>query len=166
MTVGRSFGSILAARPTERVMGDFTKLSVWQKAHAVTLAVYRVTAEWPKHEMFTLTSQARRAAISVPANIAEGCGKNSDGALARYARDSLGSASELVVLPHPRSRPQLHRSSIARRVASRSLGGPPNAHLARTRLRDGSTSSLARSATAPQRSGPRRGVMRGYRRHG
>ena len=84
-------------------MGDFTKLSVWQKAHALTLAIYRATAEWPRHEMFTLTSQARRAAISVPANISEGCGKNSDGALARHARDSLGSASELsyyLILAH------------------------------------------------------------------
>src|SRR5919112_1825103 len=84
-------------------MGDFTKLSVWQKAHAITLGIYRMTAGWPRHEMFALTSQARRAAISVPANIAEGCGKNSDGALARHARDSLGSASELsyyLILAH------------------------------------------------------------------
>ena len=84
-------------------MGDFTKLSVSKKAHALTLGVYRVTSSWPKHEMFGLISQARRAAYSIPSNIAEGCGKNSDGALARHARDSLGSASELsyfLILAH------------------------------------------------------------------
>ena len=84
-------------------MGDFRKLSVWQKAHAVTLAIYRATSAWPRQEIFALTSQARRAAVSIPANIAEGCGKNSDGALARHARDSLGSASELsyyLILAH------------------------------------------------------------------
>ena len=84
-------------------MGDFTKLAVWQKAHAVALAVYRETAHWPKHELFGLVSQSRRAAVSVPANIAEGCGKNSDAELARHARGSLGSASELsyyLILAH------------------------------------------------------------------
>ena len=84
-------------------MGDFTKLTVWKKAHDVALAVYRETARWPKHEPFGLTSQSRRAAFSVPANIAEGCGKNSDGELARHARDSMGSASELsyyLILAH------------------------------------------------------------------
>jgi len=84
-------------------MGDFTKLAVWQKAHAVALAIYRETAHWPKHELFGLTSQSRRAAFSIPANIAEGCGKNSDAELARHSRTSLGSASELsyyVMLAH------------------------------------------------------------------
>jgi four helix bundle protein len=84
-------------------MGDFTKLSVWKKAHAVTLGIYRETARWPKHELFGLVSQSRRAAFSVPANIAEGCGKNSDGELAKHARSSLGSASELsyyLILAH------------------------------------------------------------------
>ena len=76
-------------------MGEFTKLAVWKKAHALTLAIYRRTALWPKREMFGLTLQARRAAISVPANIAEGCGRNSDAELARFSRYSLGSASEL-----------------------------------------------------------------------
>jgi four helix bundle protein len=77
-------------------MGDFRKLAVWKKAHAVTLSIYRETANWPKHEMFGLISQCRRAAFSIPANIAEGCGKNSDGELAKHARTSLGSASELA----------------------------------------------------------------------
>jgi four helix bundle protein len=84
-------------------MGDFRKLAVWQKAHAVTLAMYHETARWPKHELFGLVSQARRAAVSISANIAEGCGKNSDAELARHCRTSLGSASELsyyVTLTH------------------------------------------------------------------
>jgi len=84
-------------------MGDFTKLAVWKKAHEVTLGIYRETTRWPKHELFGLTSQARRAALSVPANIAEGCGKNSDAELAKHARNSLGSASELsyyLILAH------------------------------------------------------------------
>jgi four helix bundle protein len=84
-------------------MGDFTKLSVWKKAHEVTLAVYRETQHWPKHELFGLTSQSRRASVSVPANIAEGCGKNSDAELAKHARQSMGSGSELsyyLILAH------------------------------------------------------------------
>ena len=84
-------------------MGDFTKLAVWKKAHELTVAMYRETARWPRHELYGLTSQTRRAAVSVPANIAEGCGKNSDAELARHARNSLGSASELsyyLILAH------------------------------------------------------------------
>ena len=77
-------------------MGDFTKLAVWQKAHELTLAVYRETSMWPKYELYGLTSQTRRAAVSIPANLAEGCGRNSDAELARYARTSLGEASELA----------------------------------------------------------------------
>ena len=80
----------------EPTMGDFTKLAVWKKAHELTLNVYRASASWPRHEMFGLTSQTRRAAYSVPANVAEGCGRNSDAELARFARTSLGSASELT----------------------------------------------------------------------
>jgi len=76
-------------------MGDFMKLAVWQKAHELTLQIYERTASWPRHELFGLTSQIRRAAASIAANIAEGCGRNSDAELARYARTSLGSANEL-----------------------------------------------------------------------
>ena len=84
-------------------MGDFTKLAVWQKAHAVAIAIYHETARWPRHRRFGLVSQSRRAAVSIAANIAEGCGKNSDAELARHATTSLGSASELsyyVTLAH------------------------------------------------------------------
>ena len=84
-------------------MGDFRKLSVWKKAHDVALGVYRETSRWPKHELYGLISQTRRAAFSIPANIAEGCGKNSDAELARHARNALGSANELsyyLILAH------------------------------------------------------------------
>ena len=83
-------------------MGDFMKLAVWQKAHELTLQVYERAASWPRRELFGLTSQTHRAAASIAANIAEGCGRNSDAELARYARTSLGSANELsyyVILP-------------------------------------------------------------------
>lgn len=51
---------------------SFQELLVWQKAHQLVLAVYRLTDAFPKHELFALTSQLRRAAVSVPANVAEG----------------------------------------------------------------------------------------------
>src|SRR4051812_27957422 len=79
-------------------MGDFTKLAVWRKAHELTLAVYRETAAWPRHERFGLVSQARRASASIPCNIAEGCGRDGDAELARFLRIALGSAAELAYL--------------------------------------------------------------------
>jgi four helix bundle protein len=74
---------------------NFKELKVWEKAHLLTLEVYKVTASFPKDELYGLTSQTRRAAASVPANIAEGCGKESKSELARYLQISMGSASEL-----------------------------------------------------------------------
>jgi four helix bundle protein len=61
----------------------------------VTLAVYKVTGTFPKDELYGLTSQIRRACASIPANIAEGCGRNSDAELARFLQIAMGSASEL-----------------------------------------------------------------------
>ncbi len=55
-------------------MKDFRKLSVWQKAHELTVAVYRATRAFPREELYGLTSQLRRGATSVASNIAEGCG--------------------------------------------------------------------------------------------
>ena len=76
-------------------MRDFRQLQVWEKSHALTLAVYRGTSQFPKEELYGLTSQMRRAAVSVPGNIAEGCGRGGDGELGRFLRIAMGSASEL-----------------------------------------------------------------------
>jgi len=79
-------------------MKDFRKLDVWAKAHALTLAIYRVTAGFPTEERYGLTSQLRRACVSIPTNIAEGCGRNSDAELARFAEIAMGSSSEVEYL--------------------------------------------------------------------
>lgn len=76
-------------------MKDFRKLQIWEKSHVLVLSVYKQTKSFPKEELFGLTSQIRRAAASIPANIAEGCGRGSDAELARFAQISMGSASEL-----------------------------------------------------------------------
>lgn len=76
-------------------MGDYRKLRAWEESHRLALEVYKVTAGFPKEELFGLTSQMRRAAASVPANLAEGCGRNRDAELARFAGIALGSATEL-----------------------------------------------------------------------
>ncbi len=76
-------------------MRDFKELKVWEKSHSFTLAVYQVTKLFPANERYGLTSQLRRAAVSIPANIAEGRGKNTEAELARYMTISMGSASEV-----------------------------------------------------------------------
>ena len=76
-------------------MKGFRDLKVWEKAHHLTLQVYKATASFPKEEMFGLTSQIRRAAASIPANIAEGCGRSGDAELGRFLQIAMGSASEL-----------------------------------------------------------------------
>lgn len=76
-------------------MRDFKKLSVWQKSHQLTLAIYKSTTFYPKEEMHGLTNQMRRSAASVPSNIAEGCGRNTQSQLAHFLNIGLGSASEL-----------------------------------------------------------------------
>jgi four helix bundle protein len=74
---------------------DFRELKVWGKAHQLTLDVYRSTAGFPKEELYGLTSQIRRAAASIPANIAEGCGRGGNVEFARFLQIAMGSASEL-----------------------------------------------------------------------
>ena len=79
-------------------MQDFRNLNVWKNSHALTLGIYKATKPFPKHEMFGLTSQVQRAAVSIPANIAEGCGKATDADFARYVQIAMGSSSELEYL--------------------------------------------------------------------
>ncbi|MFD0797368.1 four helix bundle protein [Maribacter chungangensis] len=76
-------------------MRDFKKYKVWEQGHAITLDVYKKTQSFPKAEEFALKSQLRRAAYSIPSNIAEGCGRESDAAFKRFLIISQGSASEL-----------------------------------------------------------------------
>ncbi|HXB67118.1 MAG TPA: four helix bundle protein [Candidatus Acidoferrales bacterium] len=76
-------------------MKDFHELKVWQKAHELTLAVYKATATFPREELYGLTSQLRRSCSSIPANLAEGCGRNGDAEFARFCSIAMGSASEL-----------------------------------------------------------------------
>ncbi len=76
-------------------MKDFRQLKVWDKAHALTLQVYRVTARFPREELFGMTSQMRRCSASVAANIAEGCGRTGNGDFHRFLNIAAGSAVEL-----------------------------------------------------------------------
>ena len=80
-------------------MQGFRRLNVWNKAHQLTLEVYRVTARFPREELYALTSQMKRAASSVAANIAEGCGRGSDADFGRFLFMAMGSASELESHP-------------------------------------------------------------------
>lgn len=76
-------------------MKDFRQLKVWEKAHHLTLEIYRVTSSFPRAETYGLTSQIRRASSSICANLAEGCGRGGDAELARFCGIARGSASEL-----------------------------------------------------------------------
>ena len=82
----------------KKTVKTFRDLIAWQKAMALAREVYRATAQMPDSEKFGLTTQMRRAAVSIPSNIAEGCGKDSDAELKRYFLISMGSASELEYL--------------------------------------------------------------------
>jgi four helix bundle protein len=75
-------------------MQNYKDFKVWKKAHHFTLKIYEVTKSFPKEETYSLVGQIRRAAFSIPSNIAEGCGKNSQNEFAHFLNISLGSASE------------------------------------------------------------------------
>ena len=76
------------------------KLEIWHEAVQAVKAVYELTQNWPKEEMYGLTNQARRAAVSVPANLAEGLGRGTPREMARFAQIALGSLYELDTLLH------------------------------------------------------------------
>ena len=76
-------------------MRNYRDLQTWNKAHNLTLELYKLSRYFPKEEIYGLTSQLRRAASSIGANLAEGCGRQSNPEFARFVRISMGSASEL-----------------------------------------------------------------------
>jgi len=79
----------------ERNDKGFRKLIVWQRAHQLALLIYKLTEKFPKNEIYGLTSQLRRAAVSVPANIAEGYGYGRKGQTGRFLDIAQGSLSEV-----------------------------------------------------------------------
>lgn len=76
-------------------MRDYKKLAVGEKAHSLAIEAYRATATFPKDELYGLVSQIRRACVSIPGNIAEGCGRGGDAEFGRFLQIASGSASEL-----------------------------------------------------------------------
>ena len=76
-------------------MMPYQRLTAWQSAHQLALAIYRATDAFPKHELYGLTSQLRRAAFSVAANIAEGVAKRGNGEFRRFLDIAIGSLSEI-----------------------------------------------------------------------
>jgi four helix bundle protein len=76
-------------------MRDFHDLKVWEKAHKVVLGIYKASATFPQREVYGLTDQLRRAAVSVASNIAEGCGRKSEPEFAHFLQIAMGSASEV-----------------------------------------------------------------------
>jgi len=74
---------------------DFKELKVWERSHDLVLDVYKITGRFPREETYGLSAQLRRCSASIPANIAEGCGRSGDTELGRFLLISMGSASEL-----------------------------------------------------------------------
>jgi four helix bundle protein len=77
------------------IVQDFRNLKVWEKAHALTLDIYKASKSFPREEMYGMTSQMRRASVSIGANIAEGACRRGDVDFARFLQIAVGSASEL-----------------------------------------------------------------------
>ena len=75
---------------------SFQDLNIWKEAHQLVLEVYRITRDFPKEENYCLISQIRRASISIPANIAEGMGRNTTKELLSFLYNARGSLSEVV----------------------------------------------------------------------
>lgn len=76
-------------------MQDFKKLKVWRQAHELSIAIHRLARNFPRHELFALAPQIRRATYSIEFNIAEGCGRGSDTDFARFLQIAMGSATEV-----------------------------------------------------------------------
>lgn len=76
-------------------MRDYRQFSVWQKSHELTLEIYKITKNFPGQEQYGLTNQMRRAACSIPANIAEGASRLSEAEFTRFLEIAMGSANEV-----------------------------------------------------------------------
>jgi len=76
-------------------MQDFRDLRVWERAHQLVFDIYKSSSAFPREEVYGLTSQMRRASVSIGANIAEGCCRQGDAELKRFLQIAMGSASEL-----------------------------------------------------------------------
>lgn len=79
-------------------MKDYRKIRAWEKSHELVLEVYAITERFPSKEQYGLVSQLRRAAVSIPTNIAEGYGRTTDIEIARFMDISLGSVNEVEYL--------------------------------------------------------------------
>lgn len=79
-------------------MRDFKKYDIWNLSHELTLEIYSISNQFPNSEIYGLTSQIRRASSSIPTNIAEGCGRDSDAEFSRFLTIALGSANETEYL--------------------------------------------------------------------
>jgi four helix bundle protein len=118
---------------------NFRRLQAWRRARGLVLRIYRLSEQWPARERFGMVAQARRAAVSIPSNIAEGAGRGSDREFARFMRISMGSISELETLlwlagdldytPESDLRDVIAECSELRRMLHRlagRLGSPPD----------------------------------------
>lgn len=76
-------------------MRDFRELEIWKSSHELVLRVYKKTTEFPDEEKYGLTNQLRRSSTSIPSNIAEGCGRNTNKELIHFCHIALGSAYEI-----------------------------------------------------------------------
>lgn len=79
-------------------MRDFRKYNIWELSHKLTLDIYTISKEFPHNESYGIVSQIRRASASIPINIAEGCGRDSDAEFNRFLTIAMGSASETEYL--------------------------------------------------------------------
>ena len=79
-------------------MRDFKKYDIWKLSHVFTLKIYELTKSYPTDEIYGIISQIRRASSSIPTNISEGCGRDSDSEFNRFLTIALGSASEVEYL--------------------------------------------------------------------
>lgn len=79
-------------------MKDYRNIRAWQKSHELVLHVYHLTENFPSKECYGITSQLRRAVVSIPTNIAEGYGRTTDAEIARFIDISLGSVNEVEYL--------------------------------------------------------------------